>query len=71
MAELVDAQDLKSCGLIIRPGSIPGICTNDISVRTNRTDRKNTILEKNGIFLFLFLVCITLFPEFCTVGQNS
>ena len=28
MAELVDAQDLKSCGLIIRPGSIPGICTN-------------------------------------------
>ena len=27
MAELVDAQDLKSCGLIIRPGSIPGICT--------------------------------------------
>ena len=27
MAELVDAQDLKSCGLILRPGSIPGICT--------------------------------------------
>ena len=27
VAELVDAQDLKSCGLIIRAGSIPAICT--------------------------------------------
>ena len=28
MAELVDAQDLKSCGPISRAGSIPAICTN-------------------------------------------
>ena len=27
VAELADAQDLKSCGLIIRAGSIPAICT--------------------------------------------
>ena len=39
VAELADAQDLKSCGLITRAGSIPAICTNDVSVRTSyRTD---------------------------------
>ena len=27
VAELADAQDLKSCGLILRAGSIPAICT--------------------------------------------
>ena len=29
VAELVDAQDLKSCGLILRAGSIPAICTKE------------------------------------------
>ena len=39
VAELADAQDLKSCGWINRAGSIPAICTNDVSVRTfYRTD---------------------------------
>ena len=37
VAELVDAQDLKSCGRIIRAGSIPAICTNNESVRTTDT----------------------------------
>ena len=35
-------------------GSSPTISTNNVSVRTNRTDRKNTILKKDGIFLVLF-----------------
>ena len=51
VAELVDAQDLKSCGWINRAGSIPAICTNDVSVRTNRTDRyKNQSENKSGWF---------------------
>ena len=54
MAELVDAQDLKSCGLIIRPGSIPGICTNDISVRTNGIDRYKYHSEKGWYFFISF-----------------
>ena len=37
VAELADAQDLKSCGLITRAGSIPAICTNNKSVRTTDT----------------------------------
>ena len=53
MAELVDAQDLKSCGLIIRPGSIPGICTNDVSVRTNRTELIQNQSENKIWLIFL------------------
>ena len=30
VAELADAQDLKSCELITRAGSIPAICTKNI-----------------------------------------
>ena len=37
VAELADAQDLKSCGRITRAGSIPAICTNNESVRTTDT----------------------------------
>ena len=54
VAELVDAQDLKSCGWINRAGSIPAICTNDVSVRTNKTDRyKNQSDNKYGWFFLL------------------
>ena len=34
VAELVDAQDLKSCGWINRAGSIPAICTKTSFCRT-------------------------------------
>ena len=51
VAELADAQDLKSCGWINRAGSIPAICTNDVSVRTIRIDRyKNQSENKSGWF---------------------
>ena len=32
VAELADAQDLKSCGRIIRAGSIPAICTKTVEI---------------------------------------
>ena len=50
VAELADAQDLKSCGWINRAGSIPAICTNDVSVRTNRTDRYENQSEMVDFF---------------------
>ena len=53
VAELADAQDLKSCGWINRAGSIPAICTNDVSVRTNKTDRYKNQSENKIWLIFL------------------
>ena len=51
VAELADAQDLKSCGWINRAGSIPAICTNDVSVRTfYRTERYKNQSEMVDFF---------------------
>ena len=44
VAELADAQDLKSCGRIIRAGSIPAICTRII---------KSKALDISRALLFL------------------
>ena len=44
---------LKSCGPISRAGSIPAICTNDVSVRTNRTELIQNQSENKIWLIFL------------------
>ena len=66
VAELVDAQDLKSCGRIIRAGSIPAICT-----------IKRAIFTKVNIALLLFhktftfiLLTIHYFPTIIVCAKT-
>ena len=63
-----------------RGGSSPLVRTNDVSVRTNRTDRYKYHSEMDGIFLLqkynLFSVGVNKFiasqsPRVLNVGQNS
>ena len=45
-------------------GSSPTIGTNDVSVRTNKTDRYKYHSRKDDIFLLVFSVCTILSPSF-------
>ncbi len=47
--------NLKSCGRNLHAGSIPAICTNDVSVRTNNRNRKESFSCLNDSFLFFLI----------------
>ncbi len=61
MAELVDAQDLKSCGWINRAGSIPAICTKKTS--SSSQDILEVLFYKNTDSPKNFLIVVPLYCE--------